>query len=312
MLLTKSPTAFARIALSVCREKLPARRTKHSRGDYSWPQMVACLLVKQFLRLDQRGLEILLREHDALRRALELDRAPDHTAYCRAMKHLTIVEVEKLLDETVVRLEKHPAPKLKGGHQKPTVALDSTGLRTDNASRSYFHKIRGKNASTRSWPKWSIAVDTQRHAIIGHVVADGPRSDLCEIDDLMEQAQRRRPSKIMVADAGFDAETTLEKCSKRWHVRGVVRVAPRGRQKNPQGVSDRSPRRKKLFENFPSRIYKRRKHVESTYSAHKRRFGDVVRSRTLHRRYVEQLLRAVLHNCAILLPRGGIYTSQQS
>lgn len=307
MLLAKSSVAFAQVALAVCEERLPLRRSKHARRDYSWPQLVACLLVRSFLKLDYRGLEIRLGEHAELRRALRLSRSPDHTAFCRALGHLGFSDIESLLDETIRRLN----PKRRG-RKRETLAIDSTGLRYDNASRSYLQKSPGRKAHTRNWPKWSIGIDVESHAILSHVVARGPRSDHCEINDLLEQAQRRRPSKILVADAGFDGEGQLRKCRSIWKLKGVIRVAPRGRHLSPQGVSNKTPLRRRLFENFPWTTYRRRKQVESTFSAHKRRFGDVVNSKTTHRRCIEQLLRAVLHNCAILQINGIARTSQQS
>ena len=116
MLLTKSPVRFAAAALTIARAQLPQYRTKYSRHDFEWPQLVTCLLVGQFLRLDYRGTEQMLVEHEPLRRTLELRRVPDHTVLCRAMGNISPLAIEKLLDETVTRLvrlrrRQTPSPK---------------------------------------------------------------------------------------------------------------------------------------------------------------------------------------------------------
>ena len=293
MLLTKSPVRLAEIALDVARAQLPRYRTKFSKHDFEWPQLVACLLVRQFLRLDYRGVEQMLAEHSELRRALRLRRVPDHTALCRALRNLRPQEIEGLVDETVKRMVRL---RRRGAEAKrKTVILDSTGLRLDGTSRHYWRKVR-KDPRFRRWPKWSIAIDRKTHMILSQVADTGPCSDHCEFWPLVRDAQRRRPSNELLADAGYDSDGNLQWCEELG-LDGIIKIGTGPRVRHSWDITSR--RRRRLYERLP-RQYGQRAQVESTFSAHKRRFGDVLRSKSIARRRSEQLLRGVLHNCAVL------------
>jgi hypothetical protein len=297
MLLTKSPVRFAKVALDVAREVLPRYRTKFSRQDFEWPQLVACLLVRLFFRLDLRGTEQLLSEFDALRAALELERVPDHTALCRALGHLSLRELARLLDLTVARL-----PRLRRRRGRPlkreTVITDSTGMRQEQASQHYR---RRKKLRVRRWPKWSVACDRKRHVILSQVASRGPSSDHREFKRLVSGAQRRRPSQELLADAGYDSAPNLRWCREACGLRPIIRIKAGRPPKDNRRMA--SAERRRLKERFPKKRYGQRWQVESLFSAHKRRFGEVLRSRSRGRRHRELLLRGILHNLAVLLPR---------
>ncbi len=58
---------------------LPAQRTKFSKRQFTQPQLLAVLCVMRFEDWTFREAEVRLSEHGELRRALELDAAPDQT-----------------------------------------------------------------------------------------------------------------------------------------------------------------------------------------------------------------------------------------
>jgi hypothetical protein len=61
---------------------IPAHSHKFAPKTYTQPQLLACLLLKEHLRLDYRdyrGAQDLLDLSDGLRRALSLRQAPDHS-----------------------------------------------------------------------------------------------------------------------------------------------------------------------------------------------------------------------------------------
>ena len=86
--MTKSPLAVARAALAVAADALPAYSCKFSRKDFTQHQLFALLALREFLRTDYRGLEVLLREWSDLRRALGLAKAPDHSTLHKAALRL--------------------------------------------------------------------------------------------------------------------------------------------------------------------------------------------------------------------------------
>lgn len=85
---TKSPVALAQAALEVAGEALPAYSSKFSRKDFTQHQLFAMLAVRHFLKLDYRGLEVLLREWAELREAMGLRKVPDHSTIQKAARRL--------------------------------------------------------------------------------------------------------------------------------------------------------------------------------------------------------------------------------
>lgn len=85
---TKSPVAQARAALTLAAETLPAYSSKYSRKDFTQHQLFAMLVIRKLLKLDYRGLEILLREWAELREVLGLRKVPDHSTIQKAARRL--------------------------------------------------------------------------------------------------------------------------------------------------------------------------------------------------------------------------------
>jgi hypothetical protein len=86
--MTKSPLALAREALAVARQALPAYSSKYSRRDYTQHQHFALLALREFLKVDYRGLEQQLTEWSELREALGLAKVPDHSTLQKAAQRL--------------------------------------------------------------------------------------------------------------------------------------------------------------------------------------------------------------------------------
>ncbi len=86
--MTKSPLAVARTALDTAREALPAYSSKYSRHDFTQHQHFALLALREFLKVDYRGLEQILREWAELRDALGLAKVPDHSTIQKAAERL--------------------------------------------------------------------------------------------------------------------------------------------------------------------------------------------------------------------------------
>jgi len=63
---------FAQLALQVARQHLPPYGSKYSPKKFTQPSLLACLLVKEYLRMDYRGLEDLWASSAELRAALGL------------------------------------------------------------------------------------------------------------------------------------------------------------------------------------------------------------------------------------------------
>jgi hypothetical protein len=86
--MTKSPLKSARMALSVARESVPAYSSESSRKDFTQHQHFALLALREFLKVDYRGLEAILRDWAELRDALGLKKVPDHSTLQKAATRL--------------------------------------------------------------------------------------------------------------------------------------------------------------------------------------------------------------------------------
>ena len=86
--MTKSPLALARTALATAKIALLPYSSRFSRHDYTQHQHFALLSLREFLKVDYRGLEQILREWAELRDTLGLKKVPDHSTLQKAATRL--------------------------------------------------------------------------------------------------------------------------------------------------------------------------------------------------------------------------------
>lgn len=88
--MTKSAVAFARTAYAIGQQALPRYGRPHAQRRYTQPQLFALLALREYLRLDYRGLVQWLAEWRELREALELraDPLPHYTTLQKAHDRL--------------------------------------------------------------------------------------------------------------------------------------------------------------------------------------------------------------------------------
>jgi hypothetical protein len=104
---SKSTLTVARMALRAAQGAMSPYAHPKSPKKFTQPQLVACLIVKEFLRLDYRGIHVLLGEWSDLREVLELRKAPHFTTLCAASRRLlTQARVAALLSATLALCRK--------------------------------------------------------------------------------------------------------------------------------------------------------------------------------------------------------------
>jgi hypothetical protein len=81
---TKDPIALARAALEVGKQGLAQYSHPKSPHKYTQPQLFGMLVLKQFFKLDYRGVVKWLSRWSELRAALELERVPNYSTLCYA------------------------------------------------------------------------------------------------------------------------------------------------------------------------------------------------------------------------------------
>jgi len=295
-LTSKSPKAVLRTALVVARRAWPAYSHRNSPKTFTQHQLFACLVLKNFLKADYRGVVAHLRDAPSLAAAIELERVPHFTTLQKAAARLLVSgNARRLLDSTVQRY-------LGRRKRVSSSAVDSTGLECTVAS-GYFVQRRKRVAEPwktvvyRHYGKLGVVCDTAQHFILAMRVGRGPRPDINEFRPLLKDAlQRVRLSRI-AADAGYDSESNHRFARDEHQIRTII-PAKHGRPtKKPA-----SGRYRRLMQTrFDLQAYRQRAQVETVMSMLKRRQGAYVRGRSYHSQCRDLRLMVLTHNVMILM-----------
>jgi hypothetical protein len=295
-LTSKSPKAVALAALASARRALPAYSHKCSPKTFTQHQLFSCLVLKNFLKTDYRGVTAHLADHASLVKALELSRVPHFTTVQKAARRLLqAASARRLLDATV-RMH-------QGRHRRVKhAAIDSTGLECTAAS-GYFIRRRTRVAEPwktvvyHHYPKLGVVCDADSHFILAAHAGRGPRPDVDEFQPLFSEAMSRVRLLQVIADAGYDSEPNHRFARDRHGVRTLI-PAKHGRptDKLPTG---RYRRLMKL--RFDRHAYRHRTQVETVISMIKRRQGPHVHGRSYYSQCRDLRLLALTHNVMILV-----------
>jgi len=296
---TKSVLSVAREALASVGATCPAYLSRKSPHKFTQPQLVACLVVKAFLRLDYRGVQALLADWSDLRDVLALRRVPHFTTLWAAQRRiLRKAGADGLMPAVLERCRRR-------GLLPPTTrlaAIDSTGLETRHASRYYTRRSWQHQGHLKTrFPKVSAICDTTTHLVLGAVIDRGPKVDHVEFKATVRDALSRQPFATLLGDAGYDSERAHRLCRERLRVRSIFALNPCGRRRldgRPQRIT--SPYRRRLARRFPRKTYGQRWQMETVFSMLKRHLGSALAARRPHSQRREILLRLLTHNLMIL------------
>jgi transposase len=192
--------------------------------------------------------------------------------------------------------------------EKPTAAVDGTGLESRHTSR-YFFTRAGRKHTSRLWTKLTVACDTASHFFAGAAVTTGPSNDSPQLTPVMAQASLVVPWDRMLADAAFDSEENHRYCREDLGVRStVIPINRRGRGRKWPKTRYRRQMvrrfRKKPRGSRHKRVYGQRWQAESAFSRHKRRLGSSLGGRSDASRERECCLRVLTHNLMLLAATG--------
>src|SRR6516162_9512110 len=186
--------------------------------------------------------------------------------------------------------------------EKPTAAVDGTGLESRHTSR-YFARRSGAEQAT--WTKLTVAVDTASHFLAGATVTTGPSNDSPQFKPVLAQASLAVDWDRVLADAAFDSEAHHCYARDELGIRSsVIGLNRRGRgRKRPKTKYRRQMARR--FRKKPRgsryrRVYGQRWQAESAISRHKRRLGSALGGKSEASRERECYLRVLTHNLMIL------------
>lgn len=190
---------------------------------------MACLVLKEFARLDYRGLAAHLDDHTDLARLIDLRVVPHFTTFQKAAARLfKAAPARSVFDAVLDRALRDKVRK----RAVPLAAVDGTGMESRHVSR-YYVKRRAKTGSGTQkttysrYPKAVLVTDCRTHLVLAAAPGRGPASDLVRFETALKDAAGRARIGTLLADADFDGEWVHE------HVRsyGIRTLIPpkRGR-----------------------------------------------------------------------------------
>jgi len=304
---SKSTLTVARMALRAARDALPDYARLKSPRKFTQPQLLACLVVKEFAGKDYRGIHVMLAEWSDLRDVLELTKVPHFTTLCQAAKRLLRKPLADALQTSTLALCRK-AKLLKDTTK--LAAIDSTGMETRHVS-AYFTK-RCKNHKghyKHRYPKLSAVCDTANHLILGAFIDRGPKPDAIEDEQTLLAALTHQPMDTLLGDAGYESERFHSVCRDDLGIISIIPTSQRGRPRlDGKSTPVNGHYRRLMQKHFPKETYGQRWQVETVFSMFKRNLGSSLRARRYHSQSREIRARILTHNLAILLSTCMFYT----
>ena len=292
---SKSPLAVIRTAHRVAEESLPAYSHACSPKKFTQHQLFACLVLKDFLKVDYRGLTALLTDCSDLCEAIDLEEVPHYTTLQKAAHRLLAAPQARRLLATTVRRHMGRKKRVK------RAAMDSTGLESSPAS-PYF--VRRRAATGSPWksmvyhrfPRLAMLCKTDSHFVLGYRSGRGPFPDVVDFQPLLSDTLGR---------------VSLDHGGCRRGVRfGSQPCIWTGTLRRPHGhpceawPGDKRPAagkyRRLMQSRFDRVAYRSRCQVETVVSMIKRRQGSFLRSRTYWSQCRDLRLKVLVHNIMIL------------
>lgn len=302
MTTTKSPLQVLSMAFEIGRKVFHRYSHCCSPRKFTQPQLFACLVLKEFLKLDYRGVAAMISDMCELRSVIELGKAPHFTTYHKAAKRLLRARRAKRALRATVRLA------VASHVVRPTVslaAMDGTGLESHHAS-AYYVRRKAKGGKTEQkttyarYPKMGLVCDCESHFVLAVAPGQGPGPDILHFRTALNQALDNVPIDAMAADAGYDSEATHQYARQRKGVRTLI-PATIGRRtaKPPRGYW-----RRHMKSRLHLTRYGQRWQVETVNSMLKRLLGCELRARSYWSRCREMILMAITLNIMILAVLG--------
>ena len=291
---------FARLAIVTTRRAVPRRLSRHADPVYHPASLLAALLLRERLRLTDRGVEGLLGLPGRLRRLFGLRIVPDHsTLWWFGHRHLSPDAVAAVMRETVERA----AGRLRGPR---LVALDSTGLWLSHASRHFEWRAK-RGRGQRGWLKWALALWTEPQLLLAPRVRPGPAGDFGDLVPLAGAAHAVLPFERLLADAGYDSEANHRFCREEL---GVDSLIPAKKRRSVRVVAT-TPYRREMVRRLGGpgdeearTTYRQRWKAETAMSVAKRRWGEALSARLDATQEAQALLRGVVYNLNRLVRLG--------
>lgn len=277
----------ASLAMQLGQRHLETYGATRSRHDFTQRQLMACLILRAYLKTTYRGVVDMLAASASLRRCLGLgDKLPHYTTLQKFSARSQVVAIAQKMVETIGR-----SASLRADTVCEPAAMDSTGLATTTASH-YFRSRSGKKC--RQWVKVSVMVWCECLLPLALMVSTGPSNDRVQAPGLLKQARAATPEVTptkLYADAGYDAEWIHEECHKKWGVESIIK--PSGQRAD--GTRGGCWRSQMDPIHLKARGYGKRWAVETYFSGLKRTMGDALNARRTRCMNAEAAIRVLAY-----------------
>lgn len=257
-------------------------KAKKGRGrplEFSDQFIEMLLMIKIHFRLPYRQLEGFTRS--LLEQMRRLAKVPTYSLTCKRARQLA-----------------HHLPKLST-RQPTTVLVDATGIKVQGEGE-WKVKVHGKGRP-RKWIKIHIAVDAKTQEIVGELITEASVDDGKAFPDVIDQVPNRVDT--VIGDGAYDDREVREIIKRRG---GTALIPPPKNaicHRTDPGRDDavlaiRGFGGDKIAKSIWSKLsgYSQRALVETSFSRHKKIFGDRFFSRTRERQKVESRLKCVILN----------------
>jgi hypothetical protein len=271
------------LAMQLGRRHLADYGASRSRHDFTQRQLMACLILRAYLKTTYRGVLDLLAVSPRLRHALELtDKLPHYTTLQKFSARAKVLAIADALIQSI-----GTAAGWAPIAQQPA-AMDATGLETTTAS-AHFQCRRG--GQRRRWIKVSTIVLCQSLLPLSLVVSWGPNNDKCQARELITKASATALPNRLYADAGYDAEWIHDQCRLDWGVESVIKPAVHRADGQCNGIW-----RSAMTERYLKRkSYGQRWAVETFFSGLKRTMGSMLSARRPDQLLAEAAFRVLAY-----------------
>lgn len=245
---------------------LPRYNSKFSNRIFDNRQKMAIVILKQKLKTTYRGVLEILEISEIARARFKLNRLPDHSTLVKFLQRISSSLIDSLLMEKEAEI----------------IAVDSTGFETECMSY-YYRTIHNAVRSRRHYAKLSLAVDAEKQKILAQKIRLGPRNDNIDFKTLLKNLS----AKFVVADKGYDSR------KNRYFVLRKMKAYPQIPYRKTSGATYIKGKTKVKIDD---KIYHQRSKIETIFSAIKRKYGSIIRSRKFDTQKKEIICRLVAYN----------------
>jgi hypothetical protein len=298
---SKSPKRVMLLGYRIAQRVMRPYAHRFSPKKFTQHQLFACLVLKEFLRLDYRGIAQLLADCPSLCSAIELKDVPHFTTLQKAADRLlTTTRANRLLTETIDQARRR---KLIG-RRIDQGAMDSSGFEARHVSRYFVRrretggKFKGKmhRLQYRRFPKLALMGDCNSHLILAAIPEGGPSPDFGHIDALVTKAQEQVRMYSLAADPGYDAEWVHMFVRLIYGTRTII-PPKHGR---PGAGKPRGYFRRLMKSRLNKKRYGQRWQVETIISVMKRRLSDCLGACKVRMQRRALNLKVVVYNLMIV------------